>query len=90
MHAIKHARETKVPFLGICLGFQLAAVEWAREVLGIEGRFYIPSFVAYNSRIIRVSSRIACVVVLSCALMLTHTDYLLSFFLRCHVRGIRG
>ncbi|KAF8156877.1 CTP synthase N-terminus-domain-containing protein [Crassisporium funariophilum] len=31
--AIKYAREQKVPFLGICLGFQLAVIEWARNVL---------------------------------------------------------
>ncbi|KAJ3515327.1 hypothetical protein NMY22_g14479 [Coprinellus aureogranulatus] len=36
MLAIKYAREQKVPFLGICLGFQLAVVEWARNVCGIE------------------------------------------------------
>ncbi|KAJ6608212.1 CTP synthase N-terminus-domain-containing protein [Mycena sp. CBHHK59/15] len=33
--AIKYAREQKIPFLGICLGFQLAVIEWARNVLGI-------------------------------------------------------
>ncbi|KAJ6600002.1 CTP synthase N-terminus-domain-containing protein [Mycena vulgaris] len=33
--AIKYAREQKVPFLGICLGFQLAVIEWARNVVGI-------------------------------------------------------
>jgi len=33
--AIKRAREHGVPFLGICLGFQLAVVEWARNVLKI-------------------------------------------------------
>ncbi|KDQ60060.1 hypothetical protein JAAARDRAFT_594888 [Jaapia argillacea MUCL 33604] len=32
--AIKWAREQKVPFLGICFGFQLAVVEWARHVGG--------------------------------------------------------
>lgn len=37
MLAIKYARESKVPFLGICLGFQLAIVEWARNVLEIHG-----------------------------------------------------
>jgi CTP synthase len=37
MLAIKYAREQKVPFLGICLGFQLAVVEWARDVLNIPG-----------------------------------------------------
>jgi len=38
MLAIKYAREQKVPFLGICLGFQLAVVEWARNVLDIHGK----------------------------------------------------
>lgn len=33
--AIKWARENKVPFLGICLGFQMAVVEYARNVLNI-------------------------------------------------------
>lgn len=37
MLAIKYAREQKIPFLGICLGFQLAVIEWARNVLGIAG-----------------------------------------------------
>lgn len=35
VEAIKHARENKVPFLGVCLGFQLANVEFARNVLGM-------------------------------------------------------
>ncbi|WP_425446233.1 CTP synthase [Dethiothermospora halolimnae] len=34
--AIKYARENKVPFLGICLGMQMAVVEFARNVLGLE------------------------------------------------------
>ncbi|RPD65697.1 CTP synthase [Lentinus tigrinus ALCF2SS1-7] len=34
MLAIKWAREQKIPFLGICLGFQLAVCEWARNVCG--------------------------------------------------------
>ena len=32
--AIRHAREKKIPFLGICLGMQMAIVEYARDVLG--------------------------------------------------------
>jgi len=32
--AIEYARTNKVPFLGICLGMQLASVEFARNVLG--------------------------------------------------------
>ncbi|WP_332692079.1 CTP synthase [Halalkalibacter lacteus] len=35
--AIRFAREKKVPFLGICLGMQLASIEYARNVLGMEG-----------------------------------------------------
>ncbi len=34
--AIEYARVNKVPFLGICLGMQLAMIEFARHVLGIE------------------------------------------------------
>jgi CTP synthase len=34
--AIQYARENKIPFLGICLGMQLAMVEFARNVLGLE------------------------------------------------------
>ncbi len=34
---IKHCREKKVPFLGLCLGLQLAVVEWARHVCKMDG-----------------------------------------------------
>lgn len=34
--AIKYAREHKVPFLGLCLGMQLAIVEFARNVCGLK------------------------------------------------------
>ena len=34
MMAIKYARENKVPYLGLCLGMQLALIEFARNVLG--------------------------------------------------------
>jgi len=34
--AAKYARENKIPFLGICLGFQMAVVEFARNVLNYE------------------------------------------------------
>ena len=33
--AIRYAREQKVPFLGICLGMQMAVVEFARHVCGV-------------------------------------------------------
>lgn len=35
IRAIQYAREKKKPYLGLCLGFQLAVVECARNVLGI-------------------------------------------------------
>lgn len=35
--AIRYARENKVPYLGICLGMQLAVVEFARDVAGMTG-----------------------------------------------------
>jgi CTP synthase len=33
--AVRHAREGKVPFFGICLGLQMAVIEFARDVLGL-------------------------------------------------------
>ncbi len=36
IETIKYARENKIPFLGICLGMQMAVVEFARNVLGLE------------------------------------------------------
>lgn len=32
--AVKYARENKIPYLGLCYGMQLAAIEFARNVLG--------------------------------------------------------
>ncbi len=34
--AVKYARENRLPFFGICLGMQMAAIEFARNVLGIK------------------------------------------------------
>ena len=36
IQTIKYARENNVPFLGICLGMQMAVVEFARDVLGLK------------------------------------------------------
>ena len=36
IQTIKYARENKIPFLGICLGMQMAVVEFARDVLKLE------------------------------------------------------
>lgn len=35
--AVRYARENGVPFLGICLGMQMAVIEYARNVLGLAG-----------------------------------------------------
>ena len=35
--AVQYAREHDVPFLGICYGFQLSVIEFARHVCGLEG-----------------------------------------------------
>ncbi|MHB0975662.1 MAG: CTP synthase [Candidatus Aquicultorales bacterium] len=37
IHAVQYARETNIPFLGICLGLQCAVVEFARNVVGFAG-----------------------------------------------------
>jgi len=34
--AVKYVRENNIPFLGICLGMQMAVIEFARNVLGME------------------------------------------------------
>lgn len=36
INAIRYARENEIPLLGICLGFQLSVIEFARNVLGLE------------------------------------------------------
>ncbi|MFT4648459.1 MAG: CTP synthase [Glaciecola sp.] len=37
IQAIQYARENDLPFFGICLGMQCAVIEYARNVLGLEG-----------------------------------------------------
>jgi CTP synthase len=37
IRAIRYARDNKIPYLGICLGMQLAVIEYARNVVGLEG-----------------------------------------------------
>ena len=36
IECVRYCRENKVPYLGICLGFQMAVVEFARNVCGIK------------------------------------------------------
>ncbi|MFW5825695.1 MAG: CTP synthase [Marinobacter sp.] len=37
IRTVQYARENKVPYLGICLGMQVAVIEYARNVAGLEG-----------------------------------------------------
>ncbi len=37
IRAIQYARENRIPYLGICLGMQLAVIEYARHVCGLDG-----------------------------------------------------
>ncbi len=37
--SIKYARENDVPFFGICLGMQMASIEFARDMAGIKDAF---------------------------------------------------
>ena len=36
IRAVQYARENDIPFLGICLGMQMAVIEYARNVLGLK------------------------------------------------------
>jgi CTP synthase len=38
--AVRHAREQRIPFLGICFGMQFAVIEFARNVAGLAGANY--------------------------------------------------
>ena len=37
IEAVKYARENNIPFFGICLGMQMAVIEFSRNVLGLKG-----------------------------------------------------
>ncbi len=37
IRAVRHAREHRIPFLGICFGMQMAVIEFARDVCGLAG-----------------------------------------------------
>ena len=41
MAAIRYARENGLPFLGLCLGMQMAVIEFARHKLGLpDGQYH--------------------------------------------------
>ena len=37
IEAVRYSRESRTPFLGLCLGMQVATIEFARNVCGLEG-----------------------------------------------------
>lgn len=37
IEAVRYARENKIPYLGLCLGMQMAVIEFARNVVGLDG-----------------------------------------------------
>jgi CTP synthase len=37
IRTVRYARENKIPYLGICLGMQVAVIEYARDVVGLAG-----------------------------------------------------
>ncbi|MEL6811745.1 MAG: CTP synthase [Bacteroidota bacterium] len=37
IEAVRYARENQLPFLGICLGMQMAVIEYSRNLLGLSG-----------------------------------------------------
>jgi len=37
VEAVRFARDEKIPYFGICLGMQVAVIEWARNMAGMEG-----------------------------------------------------
>ncbi len=37
IEVVRHARENRIPYLGICLGMHVATIEYARNVAGLEG-----------------------------------------------------
>ncbi|MEW6765702.1 MAG: CTP synthase [Pseudomonadota bacterium] len=39
IRAVRHARENRIPYLGICLGMQVAVIEYARHVASLEGAY---------------------------------------------------
>ena len=46
IQAVRYARENKIPYLGICLGMQVAVIEFARNVVGLGGA-HSSEFVAH-------------------------------------------
>lgn len=53
IEAIQYARENNIPFLGVCLGLQLAAVEFSRNVLGLEDAHTLEANVETSHPVVR-------------------------------------
>ena len=45
----KYARENNIPYLGICLGMQIALIEYARNVAGLEKRTHLNLIVTVSN-----------------------------------------
>ena len=45
--AAKWARENQIPYLGVCLGLQVAVIEFARNVLNLESKFQSRDFLLF-------------------------------------------
>lgn len=54
IEAVRFARENKIPFLGICLGMQMAVIEYSRNVLGIKDAISIEQDAEANSPVINL------------------------------------
>jgi len=46
--AANWARTRKIPYLGICLGMQIAVIEYARNVAGLEGKYITLSNISFR------------------------------------------
>ena len=72
--AAKYARESKIPFLGICLGMQVAVIEFARSVLCLHDA---------NSTEFKPETKHPCIVFMPEVLKLSATLYLKFIFVYC-------
>lgn len=77
--AIRHARETRLPFLGTCGGYQHAVLEFARNVLG---------YAEADHGEVNPDAELPLVAPLACALVEQHGD--IEFVAGSHIAKIHG
>jgi CTP synthase len=73
--AAKYARENNVPYLGICLGMQVAVIEFARSNLGLKDS---------NSGELDAGTRHPCLILMPEVTVLLQNFYGHAFFLHVH------